>query len=238
MTESEERQAVIAEAHTWCIYVLADPRDGLVRYVGFTVNAKKRLKQHIYHARSGQNRWPSGNWIRKLLAAGVEPAMQIIETGSGDWTGREQFHIARLRSAGCDLLNVNDGGHFNPPPEARKRAAEKLRTRVFTPEHRRKISEAGIGRKRPDTAERNKLMADSLKGKPLRISDEERDRRRQFGKLVGRENARKRWSISEAKMAEVKERASEQMRLQWQARSPEARRQIAIKSVETRRRNG
>jgi predicted GIY-YIG superfamily endonuclease len=43
----------------WCVYVLRDPRDGLVRYVGMTGNPKRRKAMHnsFLHGPMALRRW-------------------------------------------------------------------------------------------------------------------------------------------------------------------------------------
>jgi hypothetical protein len=170
------------ELRDWVIYVLRDPRDGSPRYVGFTRKAiAQRLRAHVLKANQiGRHyEYPTYRWIRKLESLSLVPLIEEIERGTGDWEKREQFHIERLRGDGCELHNVALGGHFNLPPESRRKAGEKLKGRIFSDEHRRRISEAKIRAKtkRPDILDRNRRSGEWLRGKRLDISPEERVRR-------------------------------------------------------------
>lgn len=95
-------------------YVLADPRDGQVRYVGVTWNPEKRLKGHLTNAHSGRITKCKG-WLRGLIDGGFKPVMHVIEEGITDWDDAERFWIAYFRSIGADLTNGTDGGHVLPP---------------------------------------------------------------------------------------------------------------------------
>lgn len=64
---------LIRDAH---IYILVDPRDNAVRYVGRTVNPHDRLKQHL-----GKNTGKAKQeWLIELAAAGLSPVFKVVET--------------------------------------------------------------------------------------------------------------------------------------------------------------
>lgn len=204
---------------SWSIYVLRDPVDGAIRYVGFTtLSVADRLKRHIYIARSSDKRaeFPVARWIRKISADGSAPAIETIETGVGDWSDREKFHIARCRAEGCDLLNLSLGGHITPPQESRDRAGRKQRGRVKSDAERRNISQGKIRArtKRPDTSERNRRSGEWLRGRKLTISEEERERRREQARALSR---RPHWlsSASEERRREFAAAQAERTRATW-----------------------
>jgi hypothetical protein len=153
--------ATLPEDRAWVIYALRDPRNGDTRYIGFTsrLRPRERLRHHI--SASNNPRTPVHSWIKTLIAAGVKPEFIILETGFGPtWADRERAFIAEFRARGHRLLNLSEGGESpNVSPEARKRAGQKLRNRYFSPDHRRRISEAKKGSTRPDTGERNRRTA-------------------------------------------------------------------------------
>lgn len=97
------------------IYILRDPRDGSVRYVGKTKRSlKQRLKGHINDARLC-HRYRSvsyrDRWIAKLLRNGLAPTIESIEIVHGrDWAAAEMRWIAHFRSLGAKLTNSTDGG--------------------------------------------------------------------------------------------------------------------------------
>lgn len=75
------------------IYTLHESDTSLVRYIGRTLDPKKRLQQHLYH----QKTWPisyqedllkrpddtvyytTGYWLYDLKQRGVKPVMDIVE---------------------------------------------------------------------------------------------------------------------------------------------------------------
>jgi hypothetical protein len=97
----------------WHIYILRDPRDGVVKYVGQSTNPSYRLRLHVNVARSSKTT-PShkDNWIRQLLKEGLRPLQDILESGFGEdeWKRAEMSWIAKFRESGTPLLNRTDGG--------------------------------------------------------------------------------------------------------------------------------
>jgi hypothetical protein len=83
------------------IYVLTDPRDNTVRYVGKSNDPERRLTEH---AKS------STPWMVELRAAGLSPVMRIVDRASlQEWERAEQYWIAFYSRHGR-LLNTEVGG--------------------------------------------------------------------------------------------------------------------------------
>lgn len=162
------------EPRRWDIYGLSDPRTGAIRYVGVTFRGKRRFNEHLSRAVRG-GRTHRDCWIRSLIAAGVRPVYEILETGYGDgWQTRECYWIAHHRALG-DLTNLTDGGDgapgYIPTPELRRKWSalragvpyapgrrSAMLGRTHPPEVREKISAAGTGRRHTE-ASRSKLSA-------------------------------------------------------------------------------
>jgi hypothetical protein len=88
------------------VYAIIDPRDGLVRYVGLTVNPKQREGQHRKSYQERKSR--IGNFLKELAKAGIQFEFKIlekIEIGEGDPLDYERKWIERLRTVGHPLLN-------------------------------------------------------------------------------------------------------------------------------------
>lgn len=89
------------------IYGLCCPETSIVRYVGKSVNATKRIKAHLREAHKGRRHTPLYCWMRTLRAA---PIIKILETVPEDeWQEAERRWIAELKPLG-NLLNLAEGG--------------------------------------------------------------------------------------------------------------------------------
>jgi len=178
-------QAENQEERSWVIYGLVDPRTGEVRYVGFTVKGIDRLKDHLYRARTGQEKTYKANWIRSLLADGHVPGWVELEIGSGPgWRDAEIRWVAYYRSLmGGRLTNITGGGEgalgrkatpeqLEKMAEAGRRNAHRLipmlaelnRGRKQSPESIAKKVKACMGQKRSDAFKA--AMSERFKGKP------------------------------------------------------------------------
>ena len=93
------------------IYILEDPNTKEVRYVGKTVNIKKRFYQHTNKKiqESSRRRYLS-NWLLKLLNNKQKPIMIIIDEIEGDWEWLEQYWIEQFKQWGFKLVNLTNGG--------------------------------------------------------------------------------------------------------------------------------
>lgn len=103
------------------IYLLRDPRDNQVRYVGCASNVARRYYAHLSEGRRAgldPQPWRSDKnvWLAGLLAAGLRPEVFIVRhvpgngRGPGGWGRRvEERWIRKLRSHGVPLLNMNPG---------------------------------------------------------------------------------------------------------------------------------
>lgn len=216
----------------WSIYGLVDPAAGSIRYVGYTSQIpEKRLKEHLYLARKkGDKRYrlPVFRWIRSLLAVGQLPEIRVLEIGAGDWKEAERRHIKVMRDAGHELTNVADGG-LGPicvSKAARRRAGLKLKNRYFSPDHRRRISEAKRGRPRPDSAEIARRMAENNRGRKMTFSAAGLEARRENGRRVA---ALGNWTklAPPERLAEWSVSQAEKTKEVWALRGGEERARIA-----------
>lgn len=91
------------------VYGLRSSADRQIRYVGQTVRRPEaRLSNHISRASCGA-RGHRHAWIRQVLRDGF--AVEIVTLQSdARWNIDEPRWIERLRSEGCDLVNVAPGG--------------------------------------------------------------------------------------------------------------------------------
>lgn len=86
------------------IYTLCDPRDGRPRYVGRTI---QRLGNRLQSHTSPKGKNPRVRWVAGLLADGVKPRIELLETVPlEDGPATEEYWTELLRFFGADLLNV------------------------------------------------------------------------------------------------------------------------------------
>ena len=93
------------------IYKLLCPKTEQVRYIGKTVNIKRRLSGHISEAKRNRGKRYVLNWIRSLLKQDLKPLIEQVEVCSTiDWQEREQYWIEYYRNLNANLCNICDGG--------------------------------------------------------------------------------------------------------------------------------
>lgn len=125
------------------IYALHCPIAKTVRYIGKTNDPEYRLATHLTSARSGKYSHYTARWLRKILAAGHKPEMEILETldDSEPWEEYERFYIQHGAEFGWRLTNTNPGGEgggfVRAEDKARWAAAIKA---AYTPEVRAHMS--------------------------------------------------------------------------------------------------
>lgn len=89
---------------TWIVYGLADPRDGIVKYIGVTNSLIGRLNEHM-RMYGGNER--KNAWIQEIKDAYMLPYMVTLEVIEDDteWREREIAWIDAYVKAGASLLN-------------------------------------------------------------------------------------------------------------------------------------
>lgn len=155
----------------WCpgpgirfIYVLLDPENYDVRYVGASNNPNRRLKQLCWRVAESRVTNTS-RWIAGLRQRGTRPLMAVLEVTSEQWGERERFWIQYFLDRGAPLTNVFAGGNGGS---------------IFVSEKtRRKIAKNAC---HPQSKETRRRISDSKRG--MRFSQEHRDnlskRKREF----------------------------------------------------------
>lgn len=94
---------------TTFIYILIDPVQNTIRYVGKTNNPDERFKNHKNKSRDKNTH--KRNWINKLRSIGFKPEMEIIdEVSVSEWKYWEKFWIGYFKCLGFDLVNYTEGG--------------------------------------------------------------------------------------------------------------------------------
>lgn len=146
------------------IYGLYDARVSpvVIRYVGkTTVGCEYRLRNHINAAKRGES-YPVCRWIRGLLGDEVRPEILILDEGVNETLSQlEKQYIAEFKErSGGALLNATDGGdgvQKERDEEWRRNISKSLQGRVFSEDHKKKISKAHKG-KEIDEETRQRLL--------------------------------------------------------------------------------
>ena len=165
----------------WFIYVLKDPRNDEIRYVGWAVDVRRRLRDHIAH--SPKESTHKARWINVLLNLDLAPYYEIIEIGNGDGhSDCERKWIAYHRGIGTRLTNGTAGGEgaFNPTEETRQKMSKSRTGRRHTDESKDKVRQAKLGV--PRSEETKRKVSESLKGNV--IPQHQREQHRIF--MTGR----------------------------------------------------
>lgn len=134
---------------TTFIYALCEPGTRTVRYIGKTVDIKRRLREHL--KRSVKLSTHLGCWLQRVVRAGQTPNLIVLSKVSGRaWKAEERLYIANARMLGMDLVNLSDGGEgVTQTPEIRKKIGDSNRGKPCSLEQREQISKTLTGRKLP-----------------------------------------------------------------------------------------
>lgn len=148
------------------IYVLIDPRDNEIRYVGLTKRSlNERLTGHICSSKKLKNsktshRVHKADWINLLIENEYRPIIQLIEKGLNKENvhSREEYWIEYYLNKGCRLINATPGGEgirdFKHSDKTKALLKEKLTGRKLSSEHKKNISEARKGVKLSDDSKK------------------------------------------------------------------------------------
>lgn len=154
------------------LYVLIDPRDESVFYVGISVNPRNRMRNHLrvnnraYKVNPGKARK-----IRQIKKAGLLPRMEIVDVLPESRIAQAEQDWIFFLSRSFELVNLSLGGGVHSS-ETRKRMSESQRRRMSNPELRAKLSKHNSGKEK-SAETRAKISAS---GKGLRRSEETRRR--------------------------------------------------------------
>jgi len=145
------------------IYVLIDPTNHEIRYVGKANDINVRFKEHIRKCKLSNTH--KNNWIQSLLQKNQLPILEVIDVvPEENWGVCEQRWIAKFRNDGVRLTNLANGGEGgNLGAIVNKKISEALKGRVVSDETKLKISKSRIGTKHS--------MATRLKFSNQRVGD-------------------------------------------------------------------
>lgn len=144
------------------IYVLRDPRDQEVRYVGRTKqDLKRRLRVLCEYGRSNDPSHPRWGWVSELLNLGLKPVIELLEEVDEEsakesklrWTEILKPTIANRKSVSPETkarISANLKGRTpslsnresHKTPEAREQARKRAVGRVHSAETRQKMSQS------------------------------------------------------------------------------------------------
>lgn len=99
---------------SYLVYILRDPRDNAIRYVGQTTRGLRiRLNQHISSKKYANNH--RENWIFSLLKLKLKPTIHLVEVCNNidECNEAEMFWIKTLKQIGWKLTNNGEGGGNN-----------------------------------------------------------------------------------------------------------------------------
>jgi len=150
------------------IYALCDA-DGQARYIGYTSEPDRRLLSH-HQASQLKRKTRKNNWIKFLLAKSCRADMIILEVyaTAEELPQAEIELIEYYKSIGCDLVNGTSGGDggtigMKHLEETKLKISKSSTGKIFSTEHRRKLSEAN--RKRKHSEASKKKISESEKGR-------------------------------------------------------------------------
>lgn len=179
------------------IYVLRDPTDYSIRYLGKTkCSLRKRLLEHLKYNGKDHRSF----WIQSLLNKDLEPIIEQVDLCyEAEWREKERRWIRQCKLMGFDLTNGTEGGDgcsgWRHTEESKANLSKALKGRVFTEEWKTKISKKA--KERCNNPEFKAKLSIARKGKKPNLSDELREKKRQQA-LAWNE---KRWrKIREAKI--------------------------------------
>lgn len=101
------------------IYTLSHPITNEVRYVGKTINIKRRYKQHLYDKRGSHK----SNWVQSIRKQNLKPILTILEECNDNWQNREIYWISQFDN----LTNFLSGGQNSYRPPTSEETKEKIR---------------------------------------------------------------------------------------------------------------
>lgn len=107
------RKGISMDCSTVFIYTLIDPFSDEIRYIGKSVNPKKRLNKHLSKARKNTKTHKDA-WLNSLLKKNSKPILKILfEVPENDWQTTEKSLI-EYYSKSEPLLNILPGGEGVP----------------------------------------------------------------------------------------------------------------------------
>lgn len=121
------------------IYVLSDPREGVVRYVGQSHDPENRIRTHL----SNVDYCKRTKWVMGLIRDGYTPVMDIIEAHSTreEADEAERRWIKHFLDMGIDLVNSQlSGTGYDSLKLASKRIPPTSKIKIHIPSEKKYIN--------------------------------------------------------------------------------------------------
>jgi hypothetical protein len=90
------------------IYALVDPRDGVVRYVGQTVDVKTRAREHRHPGGGGPY---MHRWKRELDSLGLTPRFVVLASAPRRGREADELEATFIRMHSATSFNWKHGDH-------------------------------------------------------------------------------------------------------------------------------
>jgi group I intron endonuclease len=133
------------------IYKLIDPRNNEVRYVGKTINIKRRYKQHLYDKRASHK----SSWVQSLRTHKLKPVLEILEIcNDNNWKEREVYWIGQFNN----LTNLKEGGGSDYIRTTSAETKQKIRLKHTG----RKLSQNWKDNIKQSTKNKRKIVIDNI----------------------------------------------------------------------------
>ena len=112
------------------IYALLDPITEEVRYIGKTIDPKKRILEHIYDCKRGSDY--KSRWVNSLLDRDLKPLMKLLKVCPlSEYQFYESEYIKIYKSDKLTNSDESGQGSFRRNKEILKRISDKLGRVVY-----------------------------------------------------------------------------------------------------------
>jgi hypothetical protein len=91
------------------VYLLQDPRNSAVRYVGASKHPQERYKQH----KSDRCHKEMRNWFRELAEHDLKPILNVVAWGELEQLDKLEEKWMKMMASQYDLLNRNMNISYN-----------------------------------------------------------------------------------------------------------------------------
>lgn len=179
------------------IYGLCDPDSGDLKYIGKSIEPQQRLWRHYQECKPERHK--RAQWINRILADDKRPLLKILDQADEEnINDLEIFYISYMRSLGCKLVNMTDGGDgVTMTTEIRAKISEANKNRPYkkrgpmAQETKDRIGRANRGRPQHPNAsqlgnswspERRELLTQkrTARRKPIRLTNIETGQQLEF----------------------------------------------------------